>query len=62
MEEIAGRLFPNKNMRAASSGGTMVLALLAGQGRLYGFRLTVSAVVNDELSPAVTRSTGTESH
>jgi hypothetical protein len=36
--------------------GAMFLALLAGRGRLFWFRPAVSAVVNDELSPAVTRS------
>jgi hypothetical protein len=46
----------------APSGGTMFLALLVGRGRLFQFRPTVSAVVNDERSPAVTRSPGTKSH
>src|ERR1035441_4346188 len=44
---------PSKNMRPASSGGTMFLALLVGRGRLFRFRPPGSAVVNDELSPAV---------
>ena len=45
----------------AARGGTMLLALLVGRGRLFQFRPTVSAVVNEELLPAVTRSTGTNS-
>jgi hypothetical protein len=48
--------------RALPRGGTMFLALFVGRGRLFQFRPTVSAIVNDELSPAVTRSPGTKSH
>jgi hypothetical protein len=48
--------------RALPRGGMMFLALMVGRGRLFQFRPTVSAIVNDEQSPAVTRSPGTKSH
>ena len=51
-----------KNMRRSFGGGAMLLALLVEQGRLFRFRPMVYAVVNDELSPAVTRLPGTKSH